>query len=288
MPETKDSGGALSELQLGIREVFRIAVPGAYLVVLLRYFAPTSALSVRSGADTADLLAAAFFLGLLLYALRVHSHWWPFKRVWKREVNALSDAMKTHLGDPDAYRDLYKYFLATSAPEMRDRIHYFSSFFYMLCELSLVSFAAWVVVVTQLLLGVLSGGDSWMRVVAWTLLVAAAGVQAMLCSEVFETGKKRSRPPSSHSQESGALSDPSLIPVALVATAIIWLLGCAVYVRGFGVLRPSHAFRLTFALPVTSWFLFWLASWQWKAIIGEQRVLVRHKREILKAMAPER
>jgi hypothetical protein len=272
-----EGGGPLSELQLGIRELFRIAVPGAYAVILLRYFAPTSPLTVERNASTLELLAATFFLGLFLYALRVHSHWWPYDGPWRAGVERLGNVIRAQISRSGDHRDLYKYFLTTAAPEMRDRVHYFSSFYYMLCELSLVSFATWLAVVVAMLLRGMQGYPSWATKVAWTLFALAALYQSFRCTDLHKHHKGAER-------LFGDLWWQRMLPAMCVAAGILWLTVWVAAARGVSVLQAQYVLRLSFALPVAAVFLFCLANWQWTAIIGEQTVLVTHKRKQLNEM----
>jgi hypothetical protein len=152
---------SFSDLELGIREIFRIIVPGAYGVMLVLILAPESAAAKFAGKSAGVGIGASFFLGVLGYALRPHERWAPYffhfencrvklndeiTRVIRtapavHEIeSALEPPYKVH--ENSDHVALYKVFLETKVPEAKDRIHYFSSFYYMLIELSLFSLVA--------------------------------------------------------------------------------------------------------------------------------------------------
>lgn len=68
----------LSDLDLGIRELFRIVIPGAYAVLLILLLAPESSAAKFASRNAGLGIGASFFLGLLGYALRPHERWAPY------------------------------------------------------------------------------------------------------------------------------------------------------------------------------------------------------------------
>ncbi|MGA7217084.1 MAG: hypothetical protein WBX38_02150 [Candidatus Sulfotelmatobacter sp.] len=152
---------SFSDLELGIRELFRIIVPGAYGVMLVLILAPDSAAAKFAGKNGGVGLGASFFLGVLGYALRPHERWAPYFFIFEKCRVKLNDEITRVIRTAPAVHEvesaldppyqvhensdhvaLYKVFLEVKVPEARDRIHYFSSFYYMLIELSLFSLVA--------------------------------------------------------------------------------------------------------------------------------------------------
>lgn len=126
-------------LGLGFRELFRILVPGIYAGVLIRAIAPFEWVG-KISSDGIGKLAISIALGIFLYAARVHE-WVPGYRGFfgtelaklNSEISKVSEKERDHTHE-------YKYFLeACVSGGLRDRIHYFSSFYYMLCAMSLSS-----------------------------------------------------------------------------------------------------------------------------------------------------
>jgi hypothetical protein len=173
----------LSQLSLGIREVFRILIPGVYALALIEWLAPYSSVAGSASAAVYKELIAAFFLGVLGYGLRVHEKWFPFNIVFEQWRGRLND----ELGGGQDHVPTYKYFLETSALAVKDRIHYFSSFYYMLAELSLFSTVAGVALLLRMFdfLGCLSTA-------VVLLLIFGLGVQlSALCFPVPSDRSKR-------------------------------------------------------------------------------------------------
>lgn len=160
-----DEKKIFSDVELGIRELFRIIVPGAYGVILILLFAPQSSAATFVGRSLGFGVSSSFFLGLFGYALRPHERWAPYFLHFEkyrvqlneeitrilttapvvREVeNVLPPARNVH--ESRDHVALYKLFLESKAADLRDRVHYFSSFYYMLIELSLFSWlvAFWI------------------------------------------------------------------------------------------------------------------------------------------------
>lgn len=143
-------------LNLGFREVFRIVIPGAYGLGWLYALLGERANWLLS--SSAVSIGAAVVVGVGAYALLPHSlplgplnRWWPYARLRKKHIGELSDAIARVLevGDEadhrsrDAFKNLYKYFVATGVrEEVANRIHYTTSLVYMLEELSFISLLA--------------------------------------------------------------------------------------------------------------------------------------------------
>src|SRR5438876_3729299 len=138
---------ALSELNLGIRELFRVLIPGAYTVIVFQWLranvdSPLDYASVASGEmRTFWLVGVSTIVGLIAYGLQVHEKWAPYCDVFDHYRQRLNNAVREATAAKEAknYVNEYKYFLETDGRHYKDRIHYFSSFYYMLDELSLIS-----------------------------------------------------------------------------------------------------------------------------------------------------
>lgn len=154
-------------LSLGFRELFRFLVPGVYAFAVFRYF-----LRDPSPAWLFDGWGAAamiFFLGVLVHAPHFHE-WLPwYKGEFKRITGHLNDVVAEaaafeKTSDHQAYKDFYKYFLEAHADAgLRERIHYFSSFYYMLVQLSVLSLLAAFVDVALRVLSPGSEFSHWLR-----------------------------------------------------------------------------------------------------------------------------
>lgn len=127
-------------LGLGFRELFRILVPGLYATGLVRLIASPFDRIKEISADGVEKLAISIALGLLLYAARVHEKIPGFRGFFKSELARLNTEISKVTGKNRDHTYEYKYFLETRvSSSLRDRIHYFSSFYYMLCAMSLSS-----------------------------------------------------------------------------------------------------------------------------------------------------
>jgi hypothetical protein len=100
------------ELSLGIREIFRIVVPGGYTLLLLFWLAPSSAASAGlEKASTLAQIAVAVLIGLAAYGLQVHEKWFPYSLIFKDTRARLNEEIKkvAASADPTDHVHEYKY-----------------------------------------------------------------------------------------------------------------------------------------------------------------------------------
>jgi hypothetical protein len=157
-----------NSLSLSFRELFRILVPGTFMFFLLRLLSPVAAPAWLSE-TAAGMLGSVFFLGSLVYALRVHELVWPYSVEFRRLVKNLNDCVaEASNGNKTAdQKDLYKYFIESRVPApLRERIHYFSSFYYMLTSISFLSLLGALGSAAWLFHSLLRGDSSYARLVA--------------------------------------------------------------------------------------------------------------------------
>jgi hypothetical protein len=254
------------ELELGFRELFRILIPGAYAVSLAQVVAPNASFSQTLLKTTASGLAATFFLGLIGYALRVHERWFPYYRYFEKQRASLNNEIaRIAAVSPETDNvDFYKYFLETSAESLNDRIHYFSSFYYMLVELSLFSVAAAYVILANFLFTRVSISSTAAAAAAWSIALACI---IQLVAVFALTGIRNTR------TKYAVIAAPVL---ALVALVIMVMSG---YRHGTPVV---HAFACGLGpaplILVVMSYLFWrLGEKHWKQIVREQIVLVNDR-----------
>lgn len=260
-----------SELQLGVRELFRIAVPGAYGGALLYALAPASAFVRFLERGTFSQLLTVFFLGLFGYALRLHERQWPYYLFFESHRNRLNDAIAALIGGQQTtdHVEIYKYFLQTKATELRDRVHYFSSFYYMLTELSFFSIIAAVTQALWILTKMAESVQSHFPVLTAVICVAASLVlQTLLlvglCS-IRERWQRRL----------------SFLPFVLILVSLSTLLLSVRPLKSFGLVAACQVLGLL----ILSIAFERLATKQWKAIIGEQIILVREKADDIRKVA---
>jgi hypothetical protein len=138
-PET--GTGTLSELSIGVRELFRIVVPGAYATLLFEWLTAGKFDQISGEGRTLTRIAVSVLVGLIAYGLQVHEKWLPYNVVFEQSRSRLNERIIkiANASNSKDYVGEYKYFLETRAPEIKERIHYFTSFYYMLDEMSLIS-----------------------------------------------------------------------------------------------------------------------------------------------------
>jgi hypothetical protein len=266
----------LKELELGIRELFRILVPGAYAVTLAKVAAPTSAFTTLVTGSTASGIAASFFLGLIGYALRPHERWFPFYMHFEKYRHELNSAIASVLGKDVTSDnvDIYKYFLETQADDMSDRIHYFSSFYYMLIELALFSWVAAFFVLCN---------NVWRLTAPAHPNVTRIAVALVICSGLLQfaiqwplTAVKTKRTENILKLEWILSSLALVIFVEPACRASTWSLS--------GTMHMGAVPVALFAVG----YLFWrLGDKHWKQIIREQVVLVNHRAATIVEIAKE-
>jgi len=258
-----------SELQLGVRELFRIIVPGAYAGVLFSLL-PDAVLPDKILSSTGLTIAAVFFLGLAAYALRPHECWWPYSNVFWKHVDSLNNAIGMSAG-PGEHTSLYKYFLTVGRRDVRDRVHYFSSFYYMLIAISMYSLVAalieTIVPAFRVALPDCGGGC----IVAGAFILVALVTQLSL---VFATGV--------HGWHSYARTWAKFVPtIAVVVATVVSVAQTIVVGTSFEGVRASWIVLLLLAA-----FIFAnLGNKQWKAIIQEQVINVRNCSEEIGGLA---
>jgi len=252
----------LSELQLGIRELFRILVPGAYVMFLLSIYAPQNPFVQLAEKGTTSLLVASLFFGLVGYALRVHERCFPYFMVFEEFRKPLNEAIieVTSRGASRDNIDVYKYFLETSDSPLRYRIHYFSSFYYMLTELSFISgVTALALLISHLRLGV--GEPS--EYLAWgasIIVLLGISVQVLL---LWGLAGLRGKIPVAI----------SIVPVCFCFAGVLILSMIVGWSRFLSCFMENYAVPAFFLLA----FAFErLGAKHWNQIICEQIVFVRH------------
>ncbi len=269
--EEEGSGEKLSELQLGIRELFRILVPGAYVMALLVLFAPQTKIVILAEKGTARLVVASLFFGLAGYAARIHERSFPYFKVFEKWRNKLNDAIiaTTGRGQGTDNVDVYKYFLETTGSGLRERIHYFSSFYYMLVELSFISFIAGLYLVDSKLYPIASSRCEAVSCFGVMCLLLAMVGQVLLLSGLSGIRERRDFILS--------VFPPCLALVGTVALVIV---------AGWPSFRFSFVENYNVLVFISLGFAFErLGAKHWKQIIGEQVVLVRYRAEELKVIS---
>jgi hypothetical protein len=269
--EEEGSGEKLSELQLGIRELFRILVPGAYVMALLVLFAPQTKIVILAEKGTASLLVASLFFGLAGYAARVHERTFPYFRVFEKSRKELNDAIiaATGHGEGRDNVDVYKYFLETTGSELRERIHYFSSFYYMLVELSFISVISALYLVDSKLYPIARSRCAAASCFGFICLLLAIVGQVILLSGLSGLREKRDK----------------ILAVFPTCLAVVGSVVLAV-VAGWPSFRFSFMENYPVPVFISLAFAFErLGAKHWKQIVGEQIVLVKYHAEKLKTIS---
>jgi hypothetical protein len=251
---------AFQSLNLSFRELFRIFVPGVYAVALLGWLAPKAELTQFVTTGVIDTLVTSFFLGLIGVGLQVHEKWYPYTRDFEKWRILLNHELG---GGPDqVYR--YKYILETLGEGIKDRIHYFSSFYYMLVELSLFSFAAVLFLAHSFIESLRSDLGFWIWVLRM-LIVVAFIVQLFLLSSFREM--------------KGAISKLKFVPLLLVTLWVVLLL-----ILSWRALHTAWPFPLKkiIVLLVATYVFYRLSTKYWKSVIMEQIIFVREKASEIK------
>lgn len=135
-----------STFTIGIRELFRILVPGLLFVIFLRLEFPW--LLAPSGYELplGYFLVIAFFIGLVVYILQLYRFCPPWSKVYRKQLGRLDREVRIAMGGASPllttdYDAEYKYFLELKTDRsFVERIHYFTSFYYLLAEISQLLF----------------------------------------------------------------------------------------------------------------------------------------------------
>ena len=131
-----------SSITIGIREFFRILVPGLMAVAYVRVEFPSFLLLWDGTASFVYILILSFFVGLVVYVSQAYQRFWPWRNVYHQNIGRLSREVGVALGGTppllsDVYHAEYKYFLETRVDRnFTERVHYFTSFYYLLAEIS--------------------------------------------------------------------------------------------------------------------------------------------------------
>ena len=230
---------------------------------------------------------AIFFLGVFGYALRVHERWWPYFLAFDRNRKSLDDAIEAALGRrlQEDHINLYKYFLETKGTLIKGRVHYFSSFYYMLIELSLFSFLASLgLVCWHLTDGHLFSFASLHLAprgtgTASALLAIAIVVQMFVLLGI--SGLRRT--PTTARQKLATLT--SYAPPFLAAASITMLIIARLFLERGDLLLVSVTDGRLWALALFGTVLASLGVKQWQAVVGEQVVFVNEMRQSLREVA---
>lgn len=269
---TEKQNDKLSELQLGIRELFRILVPGAYVMALLALFAPQNAIVQLVEKGTLNLLVASLFLGLVGYALRVHERCFPYFLVFDKHRKPLNDAIIETISAEEGKDnvDLYKYFLETCDSPLRSRVHYFSSFYYMLVELSFISGVSAIYFLVECLRKDTSVVSGFLADAAFGGILLGIVIQVLLLCGLH--GLRKKEMPVILAVAPGLLLTGGIITLSSIAG---WPNFLACFTRDY--LVPTF-FLLAFAFER-------LGANHWNQIISEQIIFVRHQSKYLLEIA---
>ncbi len=133
---------AASSITIGIRELFRIVVPGLLVLCYLKFEFPEQLSKWNDTTSLAYMLIISFFIGLFVYVLQGHRRCWPWRKVFHKQTKRLGDEVGAALGGAPSivgedYEIEYKHYLETKADRnFTERVHYFTSFYYLLTEIS--------------------------------------------------------------------------------------------------------------------------------------------------------
>ena len=135
-----------SSFTIGIRELFRIIIPGLLVVTFLRLEVPC--LLAPSGYELpfGFFLVIAFFIGLVVYILQLYRFCPPWSKIYRKQLSRLDREVRIAMGGASPllttdYDAEYKYFLELKTDRsFVERIHYFTSFYYLLAEISQLLF----------------------------------------------------------------------------------------------------------------------------------------------------
>jgi hypothetical protein len=295
MAEELEAAKTFSELQLGVRELFRILVPGAFALALVYVLAPTNTLFAPFLSNTVAQVVFVLFTGLIAYALQAHELWWPYNRSFERWRSELNRAIVDAVGGPATtdYVNAYKFFLETKALDMRSRVHYFSSFYYMLTELSLISAMAAVSVVLATLtegflfrfvslglapIGTASASGIVVGALVLQIVLMALGSRSKgQRADVARRGRPEETTPR-RVDPGRILQWATVLPWILIAAAIALLIYQHLRWKRSDLVIAAVADYRGWAFTALAVTFGLLAQKNWRSIISEQVFLVRNRR----------
>jgi len=149
--------------QIGFREFYRIVIPGIILLLLLISIIPEI-----SQLDLFLKIALCFFLGLISYSMQISRskikicgrNFNFYSRFFSEQIDHLIHDMNNVCDIPQGAnynaRAAYKYFLEKyMGTNIRERIHYFTSFHYMFMDASFIFLLYWIFNVSLLVISFL-------------------------------------------------------------------------------------------------------------------------------------
>lgn len=131
----------LGPFELGFRELYRIAIPGYVSLALATMVFPDLNLF-----DLITKVIVGFFLGLITYSMRISRRIPIYRRFFGKQTKKLQNEI-VNCCDFDTRCELrlkeskaiYSHFLERFVgPNLRERIHYFTSFYYMFTDVSFI------------------------------------------------------------------------------------------------------------------------------------------------------
>lgn len=131
-----------SSITIGIRELFRILVPGLMVIGYVKAEFPNLPSPWNGTASLLYILTLSFVVGLVVYVSKIHKWCPPWHNVFRQQINRLISEVRVALGGapslmPEFYHAEYKYILETKTDRyFTERVHYFTSFYYLLVEIS--------------------------------------------------------------------------------------------------------------------------------------------------------
>lgn len=145
MSDANDAGGSLARIDLPIRDVLRFIVPGGYGAVSAAFLDHLIFQGSLGFANSSVLVPAGFIFGLVAFVGSFHSRFWPWKKHWHSEMEAIAKEINAITGSELARREefakpIYKLWIeAVCRADLRGYIHYKTGIYYSTAAVSVIS-----------------------------------------------------------------------------------------------------------------------------------------------------
>ena len=151
MSKATDPAGSLARIDLPIRDVLRFIVPGSFGAISIAVLDHLLFKNAIGFADSAVLVPVGFMVGLIAFVGGFHSRFWPWKKHWHAEMDAIAKEINSITGSQLSRREefakpIYKLWIeAVCRGDLRGYLHYKTGIYYSTAAVSVIAvFSAFV------------------------------------------------------------------------------------------------------------------------------------------------
>jgi hypothetical protein len=173
----------------GFREVFRIMIPGLWIIIIFSNkiskpiwdFLSKFDINYPQNIDTFLLLSVTWIIGFIWFSIQLSKKLKCYKAYVLQLRNFMMELrdLKNEVELID--KPVYQYYLANVlSPASRVRIHYFASLYYMLMDISIITFLVIILNLIILIINLIFWGNFFTYSINETIIFVILGMVGLL------------------------------------------------------------------------------------------------------------